>query len=77
MTFKTQSQTDGCILLNWTLMKKSRFFCYREKGIIALEDIHHEGEKDNATSKNRNGKENIEMISPLMRQREQEKIGIM
>lgn len=32
---ETQSQTDGCILPNWTLMKKSRFFCCGEKGIIA------------------------------------------
>lgn len=45
VTFKTQSQTDGCILLNWTLMKKSRFFCCREKGIIALKGVHHRGEE--------------------------------
>lgn len=35
------------------------------------------GKKDNATSKHRNGKGDLEMISPLLRQREQEKIWIM
>lgn len=38
---ETQSQTDGCILLNWTFNEKSPdSFVAEKKRITALEDVH-------------------------------------